>query len=128
MYLNYIYLSKSINFFSKSNSASSFGPTVNCPKNSTFFDYYFCTSDLCWKSFENYSVKDAENFDADTNFSNIFIPTKETSKISRMIALLTSSPQALLFAGESGTLKTATIRDYLSKHLDQENFVIHSLF
>eukprot|EP00742_Colponemidia_sp_Colp-10_P004363 GILJ01004656.1.p1 GENE.GILJ01004656.1~~GILJ01004656.1.p1 ORF type:complete len:2862 (-),score=582.32 GILJ01004656.1:82-7611(-) len=57
---------------------------------------------------------------ADGKFSKILVPTVDTVRYSYLLGLMIEMKNPVLFVGESGTAKTATIQNYLSR-MDTES-------
>jgi len=55
-------------------------------------------------------------------FSRILVPTTDSVLYTWMLSRLVGTEKPVLFVGESGTAKTVTIQNFLSKELQPEKF------
>lgn len=60
--------------------------------------------------------------DPERRFNEILVPTKDTVRNTWILEQMLKIKQPVLFVGDSGTSKTATIQDFLRK-INQETHV-----
>jgi dynein heavy chain len=79
----------------------------------TLFEYFFDASKECWISWKRLVPKYLHN--PERKFYEILVPTIDTCRSDWLLQLCYRIKRPVLFVGESGTSKTATITSFLRK-------------
>ncbi len=79
----------------------------------TLFEYFFDASKECWISWKRLVPKYQHN--PERKFYEILVPTIDTCRSDWLLQLCYRIKRPVLFVGESGTSKTATINSFLRK-------------
>jgi len=81
------------------------------------FDYYFSPIEGIWVHWEN--AVSPMNKDFEGLFSNLVVPTAETTRQRYLLDIHVSARKGMIYVGSAGTGKTTIIMDYFST-LDKE--------
>jgi len=85
----------------------------------TLFEYFFDASKECWISWKRLVPKYLHN--PERKFYEILVPTIDTCRSDWLLQLCYRIKRPVLFVGESGTSKTATITSFLRKLNSDQN-------
>ncbi len=86
---------------------------------STIFEYFFDASKECWISWKR--LVPAYKHNPERKFYEILVPTIDTCRSDWLLQLSYRIKRPVLFVGESGTSKTATINSFLRKLNPDQN-------
>eukprot|EP01135_Chromosphaera_perkinsii_P002697 Nk52_evm65s226 gene=Nk52_evmTU65s226 len=101
---------------SDSSQIATDGP-LGVPSEDTLFDYHFNLEQLVWVAWK--SIVPKFEGSPDMKFHEILVPTTDTVRHSWLLKNIVSIKKPVLFVGDSGTSKTATIDNFL-KQLDSD--------
>ncbi|XP_072163343.1 dynein axonemal heavy chain 10-like [Diadema setosum] len=90
----------------------------------TVYEYFFDKQKNKWIPWSR--VVPQYVHDPEKRFNEILVPTVDTVKNTWILEQMLSIKQPVLFVGDSGTSKTATIQDFL-RNLDQDSHLILSI-
>ncbi|CAF4182159.1 unnamed protein product, partial [Rotaria magnacalcarata] len=85
----------------------------------TLFEYFFDASKECWISWKRLVPQYVHN--PERKFYEILVPTIDTCRSDWLLQLSYRIKRPVLFVGESGTSKTATIHSFLRKLSPDQN-------
>ncbi|CAF4691617.1 unnamed protein product, partial [Rotaria sp. Silwood1] len=92
----------------------------------TLFEYFFEASKECWISWKRLVPKYVHN--PERKFYDILVPTIDTCRSDWLLQLCYRIKRPVLFVGESGTSKTATINSFLRKLNSDQNLLLNINF
>ncbi|CAF3538826.1 unnamed protein product [Rotaria sordida] len=93
---------------------------------STLFEYFFDASKECWISWKRLVPQYVHN--PERKFYEILVPTIDTCRSDWLLQLCYRIKRPVLFVGESGTSKTATITSFLRKLNPDQNLLLNINF
>lgn len=91
----------------------------------TLFEYFFDAAKECWISWKR--LVPAYIHNPERKFYEILVPTIDTCRSDWLLQLCYRIKRPILFVGESGTSKTATIYSFLRKLNPDQNVSLISL-
>ncbi|KAL4450636.1 hypothetical protein ABPG77_000992 [Micractinium sp. CCAP 211/92] len=97
--------------------------SVVFPQEGTVFDCYVDEHIVCMVHWSQRVPKFTYTPD---NFSSLFVPTVETTRLSYLLDLLVPNQHHVMFVGNSGTGKSALMRDKL-RSLDPDAYMFHTI-
>ncbi|CAM4852615.1 unnamed protein product [Rotaria socialis] len=92
----------------------------------TLFEYFFDASKECWISWKRLVPQYVHN--PERKFYEILVPTIDTCRSDWLLQLSYRIKRPVLFVGESGTSKTATIHSFLRKLSPDQNLLLNINF
>lgn len=93
------------------------------PPEGTAFDYFVDEQNVCMV---HWSLRVPQFTYSPENFSSLFVPTVETTRLSYLLDLLVPNQHHVMFVGNSGTGKTALMRDKL-RSLDADSYMSYTI-
>ncbi|XP_071826175.1 dynein axonemal heavy chain 10-like isoform X2 [Apostichopus japonicus] len=87
----------------------------------TLYEFFFDGEKAQWVPWSEHVPKYVH--DPDKRFNEILVPTKDTVRNTWLLDQMVKIKQPILFVGDSGTSKTATIQDFL-RNINQETHLI----
>ncbi|XP_070572584.1 dynein axonemal heavy chain 10-like isoform X2 [Ptychodera flava] len=90
----------------------------------TLYEYFFDQEEVKWKPWESLVPKYVH--DPERKYNEILVPTVDTTRNTWLLQQQIKIKRPVLFVGETGTSKTATIQDFL-RQMDQESHLIMNI-
>ncbi|XP_058981464.1 dynein axonemal heavy chain 10-like [Musca domestica] len=92
----------------------------------TLYEYFYCRENNCWMAWE--WVVPPYKHDPQMKFSEILVPTVDSTRTVRVLALNSDIKRPVLLVGEAGTSKTAIISQYLRSLNKDVNILLNINF
>lgn len=95
------------------NGLKSMSQKIKFPEAGTVYDYFFDPIECAWKHWQDQVVAYDENFDG--LYTNLVVPTAETTRQKFLIDIHLISRRGMLYVGKAGTGKTTILKDYFAE-------------
>ncbi|XP_017478046.1 PREDICTED: dynein heavy chain 10, axonemal [Rhagoletis zephyria] len=92
----------------------------------TLYEYFYSREKACWIAWE-WMVPEYVH-DPEMRFSEILVPTVDSTRTTRTLALMSEIKRPVLLVGEAGTSKTAMISQYLRNLNPDSNIILNINF